>query len=135
MKDNVNISSNPLIFIINRSFEQVIFPESLKIAYFTPVHKNEDAATINNYALYLYCRFSIKYLKKLYIIEFTLFSVKHKLTNSNQFGFWSKSSKEHALISLIETIEKYLDESEVLCELFIDFQKIFDTVNRELLLE
>lgn len=74
-------------------------------------------------------------MKKLYIIEFTLFSVKHKLTNSNQFGFWSKSLKEHALISLIETIEKYLDESEVLCELFIDFQKIFDTVNRELLLE
>ena len=42
---------------------------------------------------------------------------------------------EHALISLIETIKKYLDDGEIVCGVFIDLQKAFDTVNHEILLE
>ena len=66
------------------------------------------------------------------------FLCKHKLINTKQFGFWSKHPREHALISLIEAIKKYLDGGETLCTLcgvFIDLQKAFDTVNHEILLE
>ena len=42
---------------------------------------------------------------------------------------------EHALISLIETIKKYLDDGKIVCGVFIDLQKAFDTVNYEILLE
>ena len=42
---------------------------------------------------------------------------------------------EHALISLIETIKKYLDDGKIVCRVFIDLQKAFDTVNYEILLE
>ena len=42
---------------------------------------------------------------------------------------------EHALISLIETIKKYLDDGKIVCGVFIDLQKAFDTVNHEILLE
>ena len=38
------------------------------------------------------------------------FLCKHKLINTNQLGFRSKYSTEHALISLIETIKKYHEE-------------------------
>ena len=41
---------------------------------------------------------------------------------------------EHALISLIETIKKYLDDGKIVCGVFIDLQKAFDTVNHEILL-
>ena len=61
------------------------------------------------------------------------FLCKHELINTKQFGFWSKHSMEHALISLIETIKKYLDD-EIVCGVFIDLQKDFDTVNHEILL-
>ena len=63
------------------------------------------------------------------------FLCKHKLINTTQFGFRSKHSTEHALISLIETIKKYLDDGEIVCGVFIDSQKAFDTVNHEILLE
>ena len=63
------------------------------------------------------------------------FLCKHKLINTTQFGFRSKHSTEHALISLIETIKKYLDDGEIVCGVFIDLQKAFDTVNHEILLE
>ena len=48
------------------------------------------------------------------------FLCKHKLINTNQFSFQSKHSMEHALISLTETIKKYLDDSEIVCGVFMD---------------
>ena len=56
------------------------------------------------------------------------FLCKHKLINTTQFGLQSKHSVEHALISLIGTIMKYLDDGEVVCGVFIDLQKAFNTV-------
>ena len=63
------------------------------------------------------------------------FLCKRKLINTTHFGFWSKHSMEHMVISLIETIKKYLDDGEIVCGVFIDLQKAFDTVNHEILLE
>ena len=53
------------------------------------------------------------------------FLCKYKLINTNQFGFRSNRSTEHALISLIETIKKSLDNDEIVCGVFIDFTKGF----------
>ena len=63
------------------------------------------------------------------------FLCKYKLINTNQFGFRSNQSTEHALISLIETIKKSLDNDEIVCGVFIDLQRAFDNVNHEILLE
>ena len=63
------------------------------------------------------------------------FLYKYKLINTNQFGFCSNHSTEHTLISLIETIKKYLDNDEIVCRVFIDLQKAFDTISHEVLLE
>ena len=63
------------------------------------------------------------------------FLCKHKLVSTNQFGFRSKYSREHALISLIETIKKYLDNGEIVCGVYIDLQKAFHTVNHVTILE
>ena len=76
-----------------------------------------------------------KILEKSMYNRIYSFLCKHKLINTTQFGFRSKHSTEHALISLIETIKKYLDDGEIVCGVFIDLQKAFDTVNHEILLE
>ena len=55
LKDNANILSTLLSFIINRSFEQVVFPESLKTAQVTPVHKKKTISLLVTTAQYLYC--------------------------------------------------------------------------------
>ena len=58
------------------------------------------------------------------------FFSKHKSVNTNQFWFKSKHSTEHVLITLIETIKKYLDDDQIDCGVFIDLQKALDTVLR-----
>ena len=52
---------------------------------------------------------------------------------SLQFGFRAKYSTTHALISITEKIRNALDQNKVACGIFVDLQKAFDTVNREIL--
>ena len=100
-----------------------------------PIHKKEDTLTISNYRPISLLSVFRKILEKSIYNRIYSFLCKHKLINTTQFGFRSKHSTEHALISLIETIKKYLNDSEVVCGVFIDLQKAFDTVNHEILLE
>ena len=52
-----------------------------------------------------------------------------------QFGFfWQNYSTTHALISLAETIRKYLDEGKFACRIFVDLQKAFNSVEYDTLL-
>ena len=52
----------------------------------------------------------------------------------HQFGFRSKHSTNHALVSLTEDIRSALDNNEIACGVFIDLQKAFDTVSHDILL-
>ena len=122
IKDNISVLVIPLTLILNQSFEQGIFPEILKI-------------TVSNYCpISLLSIFSKIFEKAMYHRIYS-FLCKYKLINTNEFGFRSNHSTEHTLISLIETIKKSLHNDEIVCGVFIDLQKAFDTVNHEDLLE
>ena len=114
--------SSSLSFIINQSFEQGVFPGSLKTAQVMPVHKREDTVTISNYCSISLLSVFSKILEKSMYNRIYSFLGKHKWINTTQFGFRSKHSMEHVLISLIETIKKYLDDGKIVCGVFIDLQ-------------
>ena len=52
-----------------------------------------------------------------------------------QFGFRSKHSTTHALISITENIKNALDSKKVVYGIFVYLQKAFDMVNHEILLQ
>ena len=58
----------------------------------------------------------------------------NNLICSLQFGFRPKYSTNHALINLTESIRQSLDEGTFGCGIFVDLQKVFDTVDHEILL-
>ena len=45
-----------------------------------------------------------------------------------------KHSTVHALISITESIRSALEESKYVCGIFVDLQKVFATVNHDILL-
>ena len=58
----------------------------------------------------------------------------NKLFFSHQFGFRNGCSTNHALTSLTKMIRKALDEDIFACGVFIDLQKVFDTVDHGIIL-
>ena len=76
----------------------------------------------------------------IFITFITLYTRIFKFFNNNnlfyllQFAFRQNYSTVHALISLTETIRKYLDEGKFACGIFVDLQNAFDTVEHNILL-
>ena len=62
------------------------------------------------------------------------FSIEINVIYPLQFGFRQKYSTFHALISLAEDIRKNLDKGNIGCDIFVDLQKTFDTVEHNILL-
>ena len=52
-----------------------------------------------------------------------------------QFGFKSKYSTSHALLSILDEIRNNLDNNAYSCGVFVDLEKAFDTVNHKILLK
>ena len=59
---------------------------------------------------------------------------KNKLLFCYQFGLQNEYSVNHAFISLTELIRKALDEYKFACGIFINLQKVFNTVDHNILL-
>ena len=52
-----------------------------------------------------------------------------------QFGFQQKHLTSHALIHLTDKIREQLDKGNFGCGIFVDFQKAFDTVDHNILIQ
>ena len=59
---------------------------------------------------------------------------KNNIVYNLQFGFRQQYSTSHALINITENIGKALDDGNIGCGVFVDLQKAFDTVDRQILL-
>lgn len=52
----------------------------------------------------------------------------------NQFGFRRGHSTDHAIVSIVDKIQRAIDDKESSCGIFLDFSKAFDTINHDILL-
>ena len=105
------------------SFTSGVFLSALEIAKVVPVHKKDSELDFHNYR-------PISLLSNLdKILEKLMYTRIFKFLSNNffyllQFGFRQNYSAMHALISLTETITKYLDEGKFACDTF-DTKKSF----------
>ena len=73
------------------------------------------------------------------ILETCMYKRLYTFLNNNniiynlQFGFTQQYSTSHALINITENIRKALDDGNIGCGVFVDFQKAFDTVDHQIL--
>ena len=127
--------SNWLAELINLSFKIGVFPDILKIAKITPLHKKECKMNFQNYRpISLLSVFSKIFEKSIYTRIYS-YLVKNDFIFQKQFGFRSKFSTNHALISITERIKNLVDSGKYVCGVFVDLEKAFDTVNHKMLCE
>ena len=126
------------------SFTSGVFPSALKLAKglldfsnYRPISLLSNLDKILERLMYTRIFKLFNNNDLFYPLQFGLI---FKLFNNNnlfcplQFGFRQNYSTTHALISLTESIRKYLDEGKFACGIFIDLQKGFDTVENDILL-
>ena len=112
-----------LCFIYKLPFTIGIFPDSLKITKVTPVYKKGSKLECANYRPITLLSNLDKIIEKLMHKRLMGFLNDQKVLYKKQFGFQKKFSTAHAVISLIENIEKAIDNKMFVCRVFVDLQK------------
>ena len=124
--------NGPLILFIkmtslfNFMMKHAFVPKAFKFGTITPLikDKNGNASDISNYRGITISPIGSKVFEHALKRKFS----NHLTTSFYQFGFKSKSSTVHALFSLKETINYYIENgSRVYCS-FLDASKAFDRV-------
>ena len=134
-KQCINAYLTPLTYILNQSMTEGVFPDLLKTARVIPLYKSGEKKKINNYRPISILSFFSKIFEKTMYNYISNFMDKHNLICKHQFGFRSKHSTQHAVISLVNNITNSLDSSNIVIGVFLDLKKAFDTVDHTILLK
>ena len=113
----------------NRSLTEGIVPLELKLANVLPLFKSGETMLLNYYRpVSLLCTLS-KVFEKIMYSRLLNFLDNHKIVIGNQFGFRELYSSYMALMSMMDQVTKALDNGECVIGIFLDFLKVFETVN------
>ena len=126
----------PLVEIINLSFNSGKYIDSLKISKVIPIFKEKgsDLEYTNYRPISLLSNIN-KIIEKILHERLFNFLEKYNCIYNLQFGFRKGHSTNHCLFDLTENIRKAIDENKYAVGVFVDLQKAFDTVDHEILLK
>ena len=126
----------PLVDIINLSFEKGSYIGKLEISKVIPIFKDKGSnLECNNYRPISLLSNLNKIIEKLMHERLFAFLTKHKHIYDLQFGFRTGHSPNHALLDLTEDIRKVIDDNKFAVGVFVNLQKAFDTVDHIMLLK
>ena len=127
--------ATPLARLTNLSFSQGVFPNDLKVALVSPSYRAKDPMIFSNYRpISLLPSFS-KLPEKLVYNRLLSLLNKCKTMNKNQLGYRNNNYTYMALLIMLENVRNALDNGECAIGVFLDFQKAFDTVDHNILLD
>ncbi|BHF64038.1 hypothetical protein SprV_0200703600 [Sparganum proliferum] len=127
--------SKPLAFIFQTSFLTGCLPSDWKSATITPLFKGGSRASANNYRPVSLTSICCKIMEKTIKKALMQFLEQHHLLSDAKHGFRSGRSCLTNLLFTLERWTKARDEGNVVHAIYIDFNKAFDSVPHQRLLQ
>ena len=131
MKETVDILKSPLTQLFNVTVENQHFPNDLKYANVTPLHKKEQIIDKKNYRPISILPSISKIFERLIFKQMTNF-IENKISEY-LCGFRKGYNIQHVLIRLIDKLNKSRDKKEKIGILMMDLSKAFDCISHDLL--
>ena len=119
--------------LFNALFDNGIFPEDWTQSVILPIHKKGDINDPSNYRGISLSDISSKLYGTVINRRLQEWVELHNLTGEYQAGFKKGYSTTDHLFTLLGCIVKQFSANRKLYVAFIDFEKCFDTINRNLL--
>ena len=122
----------PLTNSVNESLTNCCFPNELKFANVSPVHKDGDHLSKKNYRPISVLPNISKVFERILFDQITSFT--EKFLSPKLCGFRKGYSTQHALFNLLQNWQKCLDKSGVVGTLLMDLSKAYDCLPHDLLI-
>ena len=121
---------------INKSFNQGIFPDSLKHGTVRPVLKNKDADIENfkNYRPVTNTTFLAKLVEKAANIQLVNYLESNNLFPTHQSAYRKQHSCETTMIKVIDDIQTLISQKKMVMLVLLDLSSAFDTIDQDILL-
>ena len=116
---------------INDAINKGVFPDSLKIANITPVHKKDEPTDKKNYRPVSVLPLLSKVFERLLYDQ--LSDYLEKYLNTLLCGFRKAYSTQHALFKLLQAWQEELDKSDFVGTILMDLSKAYDCFPHDLL--
>ena len=125
----------PLEIIFRMSAKAYTLPQDLKDGHVSPIFKKGDKSSAENYRLASLTAVACK-LMETFVRDAIMNHLKdNNLLSKYQDGFVQGKSCATQLLACIDTWTRVLDEGGNLDIIYLDFQKTFDTVPHQRLLQ
>ena len=134
IKWSIHIIAPILTKLFNIFVNMGVYPDSLKVAKVTPLHKKRDKTIDDNFRPISVLTQINKIFEKLIHERLVTFTNEHSILPNNQFGFRKKHSASHGITHLNEQVTKNLESKKISAVLFMDLKSAFDTVNHNILI-
>ena len=122
-----------LFSIFKNSIQRGLHLSNWKIGEVIPVFKKGSKSDCANYRPLMMLNLNSKILESVVCDSLDKHLEMHSLVHSNQWGFKRGISTGSLLVYLTETWKKAIDTDHKVGVLFIDFKKVFDTVDHNIL--
>ena len=123
-----------LASLYNQSLNDGIYPQSLKIAKITPIHKAGDPSIASNYRPISILPTMGKILEKIVFDQLSNYLRINNVLSPTQFGFRVGNTTNDAISTFLELIYKNLNDKKSSIVTYLDFSKAFDTVDHKILI-